>query len=295
MNDDYSADNKLQINGKLKSKTSTLKLNHVAQTKYTDQNNFTVTDDAQVDFKYRGLPVQFKLKPKNMTTTLDLGHYSRTMYNQECWFNPYVQLNNSRDLKNPVFNFGHLFTSGNYKENARLNISRRENVNVELEANCTYKRGDVSMNLYLKQNLSSSIWTSLSRKFNFAYDKNDVHLSLEGVQKNKSWKNWNMDNVQVGLAYSGVNKVTFGFAADVDMNKDNEVTKTVFVSGKLDDNFNYKMKLNNRLDANLFSNMKLCSSFNLQCSVGANLSNCENRNGFLGNPFNLGMKLKFNE
>lgn len=266
------------------------------QTKYTDKNNFSVQDDAQVDFKLRGAPAQLKLKQKQITATLDLGQYSKELLKNMTWWNPYVQISNTRDLNKPALYLGHIFTCGNYKENYRMSFSKGERLNVQSEVNFSYKRGDVKMNFYMKNMLSNSIWTSLNRKFNLEYNKKDFHLSLEGVQKSEqSWQNWNMDNVQVGFAYSGVNKATFGVTADVGLSKDNEVTKTVFVGGRLDDNFNYKMKLNDRLDASLFSNMKICSKINLQCSLGANLSNCKNTNGFLGNPFKLGMKVKFNE
>jgi hypothetical protein len=248
--------------------------------------------------KYKGSPLQLKLKPDLISATFDLGQTHQLVSLSKdlefhTWFNPYVQLETSRNLLNWKFNLGLIYTSHGLTKNTRFNI--KNDRSVELEANHSYNRGGFLFNSYLKSNLCNKVCSTLTKSFNVAYSHQNFHFSVEGSQKNENkWLNLKMDTVQLGLGYSGCEKVNVAVTSDFNVNDFKNTENNLVVSGS-ENGCSYKLKLSDKLKAVLFTNVKLNSLFDAQCSLGVDFNDLQKTNGFLGNPFNLGLKLKYNE
>ena len=110
--DDFTADNRLQFNGKFTGRTN-VKFN--AYTTPRLSNNevaFGLEEDAQVNLKAADIGFQAKFKPNLISLQADFDHHLKT-FNQggnayNFWLNPYVIWETSRALKNNNLHFGFL-------------------------------------------------------------------------------------------------------------------------------------------------------------------------------------------
>lgn len=127
-NDDFTADNKIQLNAKFAGK-STIKFNAVANTKVKDHEvQYNLHDDAQIDGTGFGFGFQTKFKPNVITLQTDLGmfhrlHVSKDGSETSLWNNPYLFFEISRKLRFNSFFIGNVFHLNNwFRNNFRINV-----------------------------------------------------------------------------------------------------------------------------------------------------------------------------
>ena len=93
------------------------------------------------------------------------------------------------------------------------------------------------------------------------------------------------------MAYSGFKKFNLGFNTKVNSDDIFSSSHTLFLQGNCD-KVNFKAKLDTEKNVSLYTQYKMSKQITLQSSLGANLGDCS-KNGFLGNPFKFGFRLKF--
>ncbi len=117
--DDYTADNRIQLNGKFLGLTN-VKFNAYATPKLTNNEvTFGLQEDAQLDLKSNGVAFQAKFKPNLLSVHADFDHHLRTLVRNgqtyNLWFNPYLLWETNRSLKNNHLNLGFLAHIGGFK------------------------------------------------------------------------------------------------------------------------------------------------------------------------------------
>lgn len=171
--DDYTADNRIQFNGKFLGRTN-VKFNAYATPKLANNEvTFGLQEDAQLDLKANGVGFQAKFKPSLISTHADFDHHLRTwVVNGQAynfWFNPYLLWETNRSLKSNHIHFGILTQCDTYKNHVRFILSdKKKNHWLDIQNNWFYSYKGFSLN-YLHTASIGDIVRVLNKKILFGY------------------------------------------------------------------------------------------------------------------------------
>lgn len=131
-----------------------------------------------------------------------------------------------------------------------------------------------------------------------SYNYQNFLLSYIRDQKGETkWQNLKNSSQNFGLLYSGVENIDVGVS--VDLENDDITTSKIEVFGKLKQkDCIFKGGLDNSLNTRLWSQFHV-GKLTIQTSLGCNLESLLSKDdcevGFMGAPFNLGMKVKLSD
>ena len=290
LSDDMDVKNDLKVETKMKLEHGSLKYGFTQTTSQDKSGNVThnVADDAQMDTKIHGQDLRVKLKPKEIIKTLDLG--TMKLLDGKQLTNPYVEWQTSRSLENNTFSLGHVSRYNSLKVNKKQLVN---NSGLNLDSNLQWKNDRQSFSLRQLTKLCN--FTSLNSNFKTEFVKDKTTVALEGsrgqgeVLSNFDW-----------LALHLHHNVCKGFtvAAKATQFTDDSTSRQLEVGYAWDLGNGGKLKMKTDLDQNCWTSFafKANDKASLLLTMQNNRGNLGQMNpswkGFLGLPFNFGMKLK---
>lgn len=299
--DDYQTNNTVEFEGNLKGSNSAIQYKSVVDVNCKDYEcNLSLNDEARLDFKLpRDSVFRLKLKPTNVLGHLDFSHYGyRTrMQNQNLnfWFNPYVQYQANRSLSNGALFLGLMtnLNNGVFANNARVKLqSKGEELAGEFENNWTIKYNNWTFNWYYIDNLKN--WSrNVSRKVTAEYlnDKLSVAAELAKNTRGAYW-DWNMDTLNLGLAYQHNKDLTYGLWSSTDLLNGNATNVATGADYKVNKDVAIKAKADTNQDVSFFANYKCAQGLSLQMSLQSTFDADRLKNTCCG-ASKFGLKVKY--
>ncbi len=315
--EDYNADNKIQFNGKFRSKW-TVKFNaaiNLAGSLSAPQ--LELVDDAQINGPVNGNELQLKFKPKLFSAQLDFGHkLIHTFYNTQndsshlyTWFDPYLYFDSDRLFNSETLGLGVLIKTNDFsRSNTRLNLRKKENVaNWDINNSFLFKHRGFFLNTALNFTYKDTLIFQ-TRKALLGYDKGDVNANAEVNFGSGPIQNWGVDKSSLSLSYDFRERGTLGLMGNVNLNRGKaegapqgaasaaEPGEDLAIAyrNKLNKNTEVKAKFSLKGLASIFLNFKVKDGLNIHTTLGTNLLN-NNKKGFLELPFDFGLKVKLDQ
>ena len=299
--DDYQNNNTLEFEGNFKGPNTSVQYKSIVDVKCKENTcNLALNDEARLDFKLqRDSVFRLKLKSNSALGHLDLSHYgySTRVQNQDLnfWFNPYAQDQANRSLGNVALFLGLItnLNNGEFSNNARLKLQNKgTELAGEFENNWTVRYNNWAFNWYYSDDLKN--WSkSVSRKLTTEYlnDKLSFAAELEKNRKGDCW-DWNMDNLNLGLAYQHNKDLTYGLWSSTKLQNNNETTVAAGLNYKAHRDVTVKAKADTNQDVSLFANYNWAKGLNLQASVQSS-ADAERLKSVFDNSVKFGLKLKY--
>ena len=299
--DDYQTNNNVEFEANFKAANTAVQYKSVADVQLKENSTgVSLNDEARLDFKLQGDSVlRLKLRSNNILSHVDLGHhgYSTQVSNQglNFWFNPYVQYQTNRTLGNGALFLGLItnLNNGTFSNNARVKLQSKNNDVVgEFENNWTVRYDNVAFNWYYSDDLKN-FGKNVTRKITAEYltDRISVGAELEKHKKSNIW-DWNLDTVNLGLAYQHNKDLTYGLWSNTNLQNNNTTTVAAGVHYKAHRDVTLKAKADTNQDVAAFANYNWAKGLNLQLTLQSSIDAARVREVF-HNCCKFGLKLKY--
>lgn len=299
--DDYLNNNTLEFEGNFKGANNAVQYKSIVDVNRKEAGTtFVLNDEARLDFALQGDSVfRLKLKSNSILNHLDFNHHAWNTKvqntNLNFWFNPYVQYQENRDFTNGALFLGLItnLNNGVYSINARVKLQNKgDQLTGEFENNWTVKHGKWAFNWYYTDDIRN--WSrNVTRKLTAEYLGNNISVSAE-LDKNRKGDSldWNMDSLNVGVAYHHNKDLTCGLWSATNFQKNNATVLSAALNYKAHHNVNVKAKADTNQDVSLFANYNWAQGVNLQLSLQSSADAKRIREVF-NNSFKFGLKLKY--
>lgn len=299
--DDYLTNNTVELEANLKGANTSVQYKSIADVHFKEnKTGVSLNDEARLDFRLQADSVlRLKLKSNNVLTHLDLGQHNYTTQVQtqglNFWFNPYVQYQANRSLCGGALFLGLItdVNGGAVGNNLRFKLQQKNNdIAGEFENNWTIRYDNINFNWYYSDDLRN-LGKNVTRKITAEYlnQQVSVGVELEKHRKSNVW-DWNLDTVNVGLAFQHNKDLTYGLWSNTNLQNNNATTVAAGLHYRAHRDVTIKAKADTNQDVAAFANYNVARGLNLQASLQSSVDANRVREVF-NNGCKFGLKLKY--